>query len=1192
MIKNYIYLPKSLLFFSFSRINIQKRNLVTITLIFFILNCFGQASDLFISEYIEGSGNNKYLEIYNGTGASVDLSDYELRLYSNGSGTPSDTNTLAGLLPDTGVIVYSNSSATLYTGTTLNLSTINFNGDDAIALYKISTSSFVDIFGVIGDDPGTQWVSGGNGTANRTWVRQSSICGGITTNPSGTGSGAFITLGTEWTAYAQDTVSNLGSHTASCASCTPTHTITSFSPTEGPVNTQITISGSGFTGSSTVTIGGQSATIVSQTSTELSVILPSGTTSGVITITEAGCDTSTASEFTILSSNFTSCDGVVSPSELFISQLTDATSGSLSYIELYNGTGATVDLSDYTLQVRYNAGATVSTIPLSGLLANDDTFVASTTIDTPCSSVTGADGSLSEQTSVISGINAGNNNSDCISLYRNYVSSASPGTLVDVWGDCGDNNWMSSLGIGNEGYNFSRLTSVTAPSTTFSAGDWTIVDWEDDACTDDDYSDIDNYTTGLPPSISSITPTIDSCGGSGSITVVASEGFDGVGDTKDLVYLWYSLVPGDVSWTLLTDTGVYSNTSTNTLNISSTLGLDGYQYYCEVRENDASCYIVSETVSVSVPTASWNGTTWLWNDGTANGTAPNTGTVVYINDDYDTSAQGSFSACSLVINNASILNVNNGNYVEVINDVLVNDGRITTQTRGSFVQQGDNTDAGTFTLGASGNSDVNKTTSPLTNWYDYTYWSSPVEDATTDVALFASDPNRRFYFNAANYLDVVINSTGANGTDGVDDNGDDWALASGSFLMTPGQGFAATHSTIGFISGNSYSYNFDGAYNTGDINYPLVYTSPNALHWNLIGNPYPSAIDADAFFAVNGEDTASGASDILYDVLYMWSHVSPPEGTNPGNEVLNFNQNDYITINAVGEAGNGTTAPPSRKVPSGQAFFVASKASNNVLFTNSMRVSGNNANDEFYRTNTTENTVSNTERLYLNLSSTVGIYSQICVAYADIATDGYDGKSIDTERNYAGNAGVLYSLDNTGNGFYVIQGKAFSSLNEDEVIRIGFGTYISTNETYTIDAIKTEGTFMSSNPIYLKDNLLNTVHDLTESSYTFNSDGGTFEDRFEIVFKNQALSVSDNEFDGNDLTIIEQEDDLVKFQLNSNSVSIETISIYDLQGRLIYNLEGNSNIEVYNLSNLKSQVYIAKIELSNGSTISKKAVKK
>ncbi len=169
------------------------------------------ASDLFISEYVEGSSNNKYIEIYNGTGSSVDLSDYQLLLFNNGSPSANNTATsvLSGILGNNSVLVLKNSSASLIPGITMtDHSACNYNGDDAIALKKISTSSYVDIIGRIGEDPGSAWTSGSFSTENKTLVRKSTVTGGVTVNPAS----GFPTLETEWTQYNTDVVTNLGSH--------------------------------------------------------------------------------------------------------------------------------------------------------------------------------------------------------------------------------------------------------------------------------------------------------------------------------------------------------------------------------------------------------------------------------------------------------------------------------------------------------------------------------------------------------------------------------------------------------------------------------------------------------------------------------------------------------------------------------------------------------------------------------------------------------------------------------------------------------------------------------------------------------------------------------------------------------------------------------------------------------------------
>ena len=173
------------------------------------------AADLFISEYVEGSSNNKYIEIFNGTGAAADLSGYKLQLYANGNSTPNSDITLSGTLADGAVKVYQNSAATIYAGE--NNAACAFNGDDAVALYKISSGAFVDIVGRIGEDPGTEWTDGSHSTLNQTLVRKATVAEGVSANPAS----GFPTLASEWVTYAQDTASYLGSHEFGAGEPTP-----------------------------------------------------------------------------------------------------------------------------------------------------------------------------------------------------------------------------------------------------------------------------------------------------------------------------------------------------------------------------------------------------------------------------------------------------------------------------------------------------------------------------------------------------------------------------------------------------------------------------------------------------------------------------------------------------------------------------------------------------------------------------------------------------------------------------------------------------------------------------------------------------------------------------------------------------------------------------------------------------------
>ena len=170
------------------------------------------ATDLIISEYVEGSANNKYLELYNGTTASIDLSNYKLKLYANGSSTATQDITLSGTIPVNGTSVYKNSAATIYTGTATANNATNFNGNDAIALVKISPDLVIDIIGRIGENPGTAWTSGTLSLLDQTLVRKANVIAGVSSNPLA----GFPTLATEWDGFAKDDVSNLGGHTMTC----------------------------------------------------------------------------------------------------------------------------------------------------------------------------------------------------------------------------------------------------------------------------------------------------------------------------------------------------------------------------------------------------------------------------------------------------------------------------------------------------------------------------------------------------------------------------------------------------------------------------------------------------------------------------------------------------------------------------------------------------------------------------------------------------------------------------------------------------------------------------------------------------------------------------------------------------------------------------------------------------------------
>lgn len=187
----------------------KKIILLYISFLFFLIGK-ASANDLFISEYVEGSSKNKAIEIYNSTGAAIDLAAarYKIEMYFNGSTKVGLTILLVGTIVNNGVFVLAHSSAVLPIRPNQTSSASWFNGDDAIVLKKDTT--VLDVIGQIGVDPGTEWGVGLLSTADNTLRRKINFCQGDTSrfyifDPS-----------IEWDGFSTNDFSSLGSH-SSCS---------------------------------------------------------------------------------------------------------------------------------------------------------------------------------------------------------------------------------------------------------------------------------------------------------------------------------------------------------------------------------------------------------------------------------------------------------------------------------------------------------------------------------------------------------------------------------------------------------------------------------------------------------------------------------------------------------------------------------------------------------------------------------------------------------------------------------------------------------------------------------------------------------------------------------------------------------------------------------------------------------------
>ena len=260
-----------------------------------------------------------------------------------------------------------------------------------------------------------------------------------------------------------------------------TSAVNMVTPLSGPDNTVITISGSDLGGSTSVTYAGSPITHTVISPTEIEITIPDNSISGNIVVTNnIGCQTSDT--FTIIDKVISSCEGTsgLTPTDLFISEVTDAPSGAHTYIEIFNGTGAPVNLADYELRVHNNGsnnsgGANVD-LSAAYTMPNNSVYVVAiggTNANDP------EGGYTANEFSPIPALN-GNDN------IRLYTDDGTTEVWIDVWGDINGAQFTTTT----SGYTYRRKnTGITVPRVaSWYAPDNMQNDW--DAFAPIDYTDI------------------------------------------------------------------------------------------------------------------------------------------------------------------------------------------------------------------------------------------------------------------------------------------------------------------------------------------------------------------------------------------------------------------------------------------------------------------------------------------------------------------------------------------------------------------------------------------------------------------------------------------------------------------------------------------------------------------------------
>lgn len=422
---------------------------------------------------------------------------------------------------------------------------------------------------------------------------------------------------------------------------------------------------------------------------------------------------------------------------------------------------------------------------------------------------------------------------------------------------------------------------------------------------------------------------------------------------------------------------------------------------------------------------------------------------------------------------------------------------------------------------------------------DYVYWSSPTSDF--QVAAHASN-GPKFFWNT-----TQPNPNGSQGN---------WQTASG--VLPRGKGVIVRGpSTFHNNANQDLENTFLGVPHNGTIPVQVqkgtitsgffvpstpwdIWVTELDDNWNLIGNPYPSSISAKQFLLDNAA--------VITDGVYIWTHgILPNQAhTNPfyQNFTYNYSVNDYHIYNL---SGNLSGPADDYYIGAGQGFMVSIQdnlpgATAEVTFSNTMRNKefGNHTGLQFFRTPQAES-VSEQGRFWLDLIQNTQSSSRILVGYVEGATSQRDAlfdaitKNDQQFKLYSHDAAYLYKIQGRGLPF-------------DPADIIPLGLEIMQSGTYRLGLAFTDGLFSTDQPIYLKDKLLNTLHNLQSSYYEFTITSGVHDNRFEIVFQDEILGVSDP------LAAPVQvfRNSHKNIEISSVENPIEEVAVFDLLGRTLY----------------------------------------
>ncbi|EJG01581.1 T9SS sorting signal type C domain-containing protein [Flavobacterium sp. F52] len=534
-------------------------------------------------------------------------------------------------------------------------------------------------------------------------------------------------------------------------------------------------------------------------------------------------------------------------------------------------------------------------------------------------------------------------------------------------------------------------------------------------------------------------------------------------------------------------------------------------------------------LKLCVNTTVWNGISW------SNG-SPSAGKDVYFKENFPQLKTTSVCGCN--IDEGKIVTLLEKNTLSV-EFAYAGSGTLVIEDTASLYQSDDD-------ILNTGIIHLKRKTSPVIR-YDITYWSSPVDNQKMN------DFSPNTLWDKYCWYDPISR----------------WVINyNGTMTMIPAQGYSIRAPQNYSITDRTvFEGIFKGIPNNGKINAEVRMTNG----YYLIGNPYPSAISADLFIKTN--------SSKIQGALYFWTHGTPPVNGK-------YSGNDYVVYNLLGGVGitstlnsSSYTVTPDGIIASAQGFFIKSSSEGSIEFNNSMRVKARNS---AFLKPANSGAIAEAEKLrfWLNLYNSDGAFKQILVGYAKEASNSLD--YYDAESFGSSQAIDLYSVLESKK--LIIQGKALPFL-EDDSIKLGYRSDVKTTLNFEIDH---QDILFNEIDIFLVDKAINKFHNLSEGPYQFDSEAGTFNDRFSIVYANKTLSNKTSEDNFTDVLISVKSHNI---NIDSFKDNLKEVIIFDVSGNQLYRKDKleTKNLNILNLFS-SHQVLLIKVIFDNGQSTSKKVI--